>query len=141
MKLSELPRRTIATVASVDDQVINDPIARRLRELGFVPGEQVEVMAVGPIAAEPMLVQVGFTRFALRRSEAARITVRAGAGEEPVLAPAQPTALTHAADPSAQPEPADAASVAMGASLAKGPDDLAGQDEAMSVDPQARASA
>ena len=81
MKLSELPRRTVATVASVDDQVANDPIARRLRELGFVPGEQVEVMAVGPIAAEPMLVQVGFTRFALRRREAARISVRVGVAE------------------------------------------------------------
>ena len=80
MKLSELPRRTVATVVSVGDQAANDPIARRLRELGFVPGEQVEVMAVGPIAAEPMLVQVGFTRFALRRREAARISVRVGAG-------------------------------------------------------------
>ena len=46
MKLSELPRRTVATVASVDDQVANDPISRRLRELGFVPGDQVEV--IGP---------------------------------------------------------------------------------------------
>lgn len=81
MKLSELPRRTVATVASVDDQVANDPISRRLRELGFVPGEQVEVMAVGPIAAEPMLVQVGFTRFALRRREAARVSVRLGAAQ------------------------------------------------------------
>lgn len=84
MKLSELPRRTVATVVSVDDQVGNDPIARRLRELGFVPGERVEVMAVGPIAAEPMLVQVGFTRFALRRREAARISIRVG------VAPAAP---------------------------------------------------
>ncbi len=53
----------------------NDAIARRLRELGFVNGERVEVMAAGPIAAEPLLVQIGFTRFALRRSEAARIRV------------------------------------------------------------------
>lgn len=76
MKLSELPRRTAATVESVDDQVPNDTIARRLRELGFVAGERVEVMAAGPIAAEPLLVQVGYTRFALRRSEAARVRVR-----------------------------------------------------------------
>ncbi|MEI2454827.1 FeoA family protein [Lysobacter firmicutimachus] len=76
MKLSELPRRTAATVESVDDQVPNDTIARRLRELGFVAGERVEVMAAGPIAAEPLLVQVGYTRFALRRTEAARVRVR-----------------------------------------------------------------
>lgn len=76
MKLSELPRRTAATVESVDDQTPNDTIARRLRELGFVSGERVEVMAAGPIAAEPLLVQVGYTRFALRRSEAARVQVK-----------------------------------------------------------------
>ena len=35
--------------------------------------------AAGPIGAEPLLVQVGFTRFALRRSEAARIRLRNGA--------------------------------------------------------------
>ncbi len=75
LKLSELPHRTAATVENVDDQAPNDTIARRLRELGFVAGERVEVMAVGPVAAEPLLVQIGYTRFALRRSEAARVRV------------------------------------------------------------------
>jgi len=75
LKLSELPRRIAATVERVEDQVPNDAIARRLRELGFVRGERVEVMAAGPVAAEPLLVQIGFTRFALRRSEAARVCV------------------------------------------------------------------
>lgn len=78
MKLSELPRRTAATVDSVEDHAPNDAIARRLRELGFVSGERVEVMAAGPVSAEPLLVQVGFTRFALRRAEAARVRVRTG---------------------------------------------------------------
>ena len=75
MRLTELPRRTAATVESVEDRAPNDGIARRLRELGFVSGEPVEVMAAGPVGAEPLLVQIGFTRFALRRSEAARICV------------------------------------------------------------------
>ena len=75
MKLSELPRRTAATVESVYDAGPNDAIARRLRELGFVRGERVEVVAAGPVGAEPLLVHIGFTRFALRRSEAARIEV------------------------------------------------------------------
>jgi len=80
LKLSELPHRIAATVELVEDQAPNDAIARRLRELGFVNGERVEVMAAGPIAAEPLLVQVGFTRFALRRSEAARVRVVTGHG-------------------------------------------------------------
>ena len=82
LKLSELPRRIAATVDRVEDQMPNDAIARRLRELGFVRGERVEVMAAGPLSAEPLLVQVGFTRFALRRSEAARVRVATGCDTE-----------------------------------------------------------
>ena len=77
MTLIELARRTPAIVEAVEERVANDPIARRLRELGFVSGEEVEVVAAGPIGAEPLLVQVGFTRFALRRAEAARVRLRA----------------------------------------------------------------
>ena len=81
MTLNNLPRRNPAIVESVDDLSPNDNIARRLRELGFVAGERVEVVAEGPLGGEPLLVQVGFTRFALRRSEAARVQLQvAGTG-------------------------------------------------------------
>jgi ferrous iron transport protein A len=76
VRLTELPRRKAALVEGVEDHAPNDAIARRLRELGFVAGEQVEVMAAGPLGAEPLLVQVGFTRFALRRAEAERVRIR-----------------------------------------------------------------
>ena len=79
MILTELPSRIPAIVESVEEHGPQDAIARRLRELGFVNGEEVEVVAKGPLRAEPLLVQVGFTRFALRRSEAARIRLRNGA--------------------------------------------------------------
>lgn len=78
VKLTELPLRTAACVAHVLDETPGDNIARRLRELGFVAGERVEVIANGPFGAEPLLVQVGFTRFALRRSEAGRVMLQAG---------------------------------------------------------------
>ena len=74
--LNKLARRTPAIVEGVDERMPNDAIARRLRELGFVAGEQVEVVAAGPFGAEPLLVQVGFTRFALRQVEAARVRLR-----------------------------------------------------------------
>ena len=81
MTLNELARRTPAIVDSVVELTPDDVIARRLRELGFVAGEEVQVVAAGPVGAEPLLVQVGFTRFALRRVEAARVHLRAaGAG-------------------------------------------------------------
>lgn len=76
MRLTELPHRTGGVVEAVEDNTPGDGIARRLRELGFVAGERVEVVATGPLGGEPLLVQVGFTRFALRRSEAARVTLR-----------------------------------------------------------------
>lgn len=58
---------------NVRDLHANDAIARRLRELGFVNGEEVRMVARGPMGGEPLLIQVGFTRFALRRSEASRV--------------------------------------------------------------------
>lgn len=60
-------------VREVEDAHAADPIARRLRELGFVSGEPVRVVASGPIGGDPLLVQIGYTRFALRRAEAERV--------------------------------------------------------------------
>jgi len=78
--LSELPLRIGAQVDDVYDRYPQDGVAKRLRELGFVPGELVQVVARGPLGGEPLLIQVGFTRFALRRSEAARVAVQAEGG-------------------------------------------------------------
>lgn len=75
MRLSELPRYATAIVQQVEAAYDDDPIARRLADLGFVPGETVRLTAAGPVGADPVLVQIGFTRFALRRSEAARVIV------------------------------------------------------------------
>lgn len=73
VKLSELKRFATGIVRTVEAVGADDPIARRLSDLGFVPGETVRLVTTGPIGADPLLVQVGFTRFALRRSEAARV--------------------------------------------------------------------
>ncbi|MGB3463556.1 MAG: FeoA family protein [Rhodanobacter lindaniclasticus] len=77
MRLSELPKGALAVVERVLDAHADDPIAQRLRDLGFVDGEPVRVVAVGPMGGDPVLIQIGFTRFALRRAEAARVSVRA----------------------------------------------------------------
>lgn len=77
MRLSDLPKGSPAVVDRVDDAHVSDPIAQRLRDLGFVEGEPVRVVAIGPLGADPLLIQIGSTRFALRRSEAARVVVNA----------------------------------------------------------------
>lgn len=63
-----------ATTLNVDTAKF-DAISTRLMTLGFVPGEQVKILATGLFGRDPLLVQVGFTRFALRRTEAERIQV------------------------------------------------------------------
>lgn len=76
MKLSLLKRGARAIVERVEStHATTDAIAQRLRDLGFVPGEPVSIVAFGPLGADTLAVQVGFTRFALRRSEAARVYV------------------------------------------------------------------
>lgn len=75
MLLSEVPLRTTARVNTVRDAREGDAIGRRLRELGFVSGERVRIVTRGPFGGDPVVVEVGSARFALRRAEAARIEV------------------------------------------------------------------
>lgn len=77
--LCDLPYGQPAIVQDVRETDGSDSIARRLRELGFVAGEPVRIVARGPVGADPLLIQIGFTRFALRRSEAARVFVKPAA--------------------------------------------------------------
>ena len=75
MLLSELALGQSASVVSVEDAYPEDSIAQRLRDLGFVRGELLKVRAVGPLGAEPILVKIASSQFALRRNEAARIRI------------------------------------------------------------------
>jgi ferrous iron transport protein A len=75
MLLSNLGNGQSAIVDRVDDRHAGDVIARRLRDLGFVPGEVIRVVARAPWGGDPMLIQIGSTRFALRRNEAARVSI------------------------------------------------------------------
>jgi ferrous iron transport protein A len=65
----------VAIVQSVEFLRSGDRIAQRLENLGFVAGEDVRVLALGPWGGEPMLVRIGNTRFALRMAEAARVRI------------------------------------------------------------------
>ncbi len=59
-----------AAGASVD-------VARRLMELGFVPGERIRMLRRGVPGGDPLAVKVGQSTFALRRFEAAMISIKA----------------------------------------------------------------
>jgi ferrous iron transport protein A len=49
---------------------------RRLMELGFVPGERIEVIAELRPGGDPIAVRIGSSIFALRRREAQAVTVQ-----------------------------------------------------------------
>jgi ferrous iron transport protein A len=61
-----------------DDNAGNDGanLARRLMELGFVPGEKVRLLKRGMPGGEPLAIKVGNSTFALRRFEAALISIQ-----------------------------------------------------------------
>ena len=64
-------RRVAATSADVDEGTL-----RRLGELGFLPGEPLQLLRRGPGGREPLAVLIGETMFALRLLEAQCIEVQ-----------------------------------------------------------------
>ena len=50
-------------------------VSRRLLELGFIPGEAIEVVEEIWPGGDPIAVRLGNTTFALRRREAAAVMV------------------------------------------------------------------
>jgi ferrous iron transport protein A len=75
MALAKLPRGTRASVADVrSTSATVASLPARLRELGFLDGESVQVVARGP-GGGPIAVRVGGATFALRAAEAACVLV------------------------------------------------------------------
>ena len=52
-----------------------DELSRRLLEIGFFPGAEVEVLASMWPGEDPLAVRVGGSTFALRRREAALVQI------------------------------------------------------------------
>lgn len=76
MALVKLPRGRTATVAEVRAaSPLAADLPARLRELGFLDGEEVTILAAG-LSGGPLAVRVGETTFALRTREAECVTVR-----------------------------------------------------------------
>ena len=75
LTLDQLPKNACGVIAEVDACAEYADVSRRLLELGFMNGETVRVIAKGFFASGPIAVRVGGTTFALRRFEAALISV------------------------------------------------------------------
>ena len=48
---------------------------RWLVDIGFIPGEPVELLHTGLMGKDPLLFRIGHAKFALRRAEAACVKV------------------------------------------------------------------
>jgi ferrous iron transport protein A len=63
----------VSSGADADDGAV---LSRRLMELGFVPGEKIRMLKRGMPGGEPLAIKVGSSTFALRRFEAALISIQ-----------------------------------------------------------------
>lgn len=79
MRLSDLKVKQSAIITQVHrttDETNSDMVASRLETLGFVAGTKVQVITKGLFGGDPILIQVGFTRFALRKVEAEKVEIQ-----------------------------------------------------------------
>ncbi|CAM5794434.1 Ferrous iron transporter FeoA domain-containing protein OS=Rhizobacter sp. Root404 OX=1736528 GN=ASC76_03630 PE=4 SV=1 [Rhizobacter fulvus] len=77
MLLNDLPDGAHATVTRVvsSSKEVDAVSLRRLAELGFIPGEPVQLLRRGPGGREPLAVLIGDTMFGLRLLEAQCVEV------------------------------------------------------------------
>ena|ERR1700733_8197109 len=78
-RLHKGDRGVVSGIAEGNDtggDVAGSTIVRRLMELGFVPGERIEVIEEQRPGGDPIAVRIGCSIFALRRREAQAVMVR-----------------------------------------------------------------
>jgi ferrous iron transport protein A len=76
VSLAALPAGTRGCVVGVGSGAAAlSALERRLLEFGFVPGEQVEILAEARPGRDPFVVRVGHTTLAMRRREAQGVWV------------------------------------------------------------------
>ena len=73
MRIDQLTPGTIAHILSMD---LDDVGERRLREHGLDEGVEVELLHRAAFGADPIAVRVGSACVAMRRAQAACVTVR-----------------------------------------------------------------
>lgn len=69
--LFDLPNGQAGVVQHVDAPTDAPEWQRWLSEIGFIPGERVQVMTRAMPGGDPLVVRVGDSTFALRKAEAA----------------------------------------------------------------------
>ena len=75
LRLDQLPFRTPATVTGISWKSLSDSDAKRLRNLGFDEGVEVEALHGAPFGRDPLAVRIGRMMIAMRRAQAQAVSV------------------------------------------------------------------
>jgi ferrous iron transport protein A len=77
LSLDQLEIGQSGLVGKIHQQLLqaDERLMHRLMEIGFIPGEPLQVLHKGFLGGEPIAVKIGQSTFALRRFEAALISV------------------------------------------------------------------
>lgn len=76
-RIDQLAAGVPAIITGIDRTACGDSVWRRLHEMGFDEGVDVEVLHRAPLG-DPIALRVGNMTIAIRRAEAALILVQAG---------------------------------------------------------------
>lgn len=74
-RIDQLPAGKLAIISSIERDGHDPATVRRLYEMGFDEGVDVEVLHRGPMGGCPIALRVGNMTVALRRTQAAMIAV------------------------------------------------------------------
>jgi ferrous iron transport protein A len=75
LRLDQLPFNAPAAITTIDWAALSEKDARRLRELGFDEGMQVEALHCGFLGRDPIACRIGRMTVAIRRAHAAAMMV------------------------------------------------------------------
>lgn len=76
-RIDQLAAGTPAIITGIDRAACSDSVWRRLHEMGFDEGVDVEVLHRAPLG-DPIALRVGNMMIAIRRAEAALVSVEIG---------------------------------------------------------------
>lgn len=85
-RIDQLAAGVPAIITGIDRAACGDSVWRRLHEMGFDEGVDVEVLHRAPLG-DPIALRVGNMTIAIRRAEAALILVQAGTSLAPEPTP------------------------------------------------------
>ena len=75
LRIDQLPAGQPAIITAIDWSEVDAASVRRLYEMGFDEGVDVEVLHRGPVGGDPIAVRVGNMVLAMRRAQARLVSV------------------------------------------------------------------